>query len=140
MSSAERVHGLKVDHIGIAVEALDDAVDIFEKKLGGQSLYRSESQEQGMVSAKMQLGEVEFELMEPISPEGPVGKFVAKKGPGVHHVSIRVSELDHTIEALKETGVGVGRIFRGEGYRVAFIHPKDALGVLIELIERTGSS
>jgi methylmalonyl-CoA/ethylmalonyl-CoA epimerase len=136
MSSGERIQGLKIDHIGVAVENLQNAIRVFEQNLGGQLLYQTESDEQKMVSAKMRLGQADFELMEPISPDGPVGKFVAKRGAGIHHVSIQTPNLDETVEELQRNGVETGKVFCGKDYRVVFIHPKDALGILIELIER----
>jgi len=135
-SSGELTQVLKIDHVGIAVENLENAIGVFEQKLGAEFLYRAESDEQKTVSAKMRLGEADFELMEPISPDGPVGKFMTKKGAGIHHISIKTPNLDDTIGLLRRNGVEIGRIFSGPDYRVAFIHPKDAAGILIEVIER----
>jgi len=129
---------LKVDHIGIAVKDLKDAVKTYEKLglcLMGEEVIESQKVKVGFLPC----GESELELLEATSPESPVAKFIEKKGEGLHHIALRVSNIDSAIKQLNDDGVRmideVPRYGAGNG-KIAFLHPKDTNGVLIELVER----
>jgi len=130
---------LRLDHIGIAVEKIDAALPVWEGVLGLPLHGIEEVAAQKVKTAFMPLGESEIELLETTDPEGPIGKFIAAKGQGVHHLAFRVANIDEALAELKTKGVrlidetprdGAG------GARIAFIHPKATGGVLVELCER----
>jgi len=128
---------IKLDHVGIAVKNLPEAIELFKDKLGGYCLYESVVESQKIKSARIAIGQAQFELMEPASQDSVVGKFIASRGGGVHHLSLQVPDLDKAIEGYREKGLEVGKIISGENYRVAFLHPRSTLGILVELLERT---
>jgi methylmalonyl-CoA/ethylmalonyl-CoA epimerase len=128
----------RIDHVGIAVEDLDAAIALHEKTYGMQLVHRETVTEQGVEAVLLDVGENHVELLAPLGPETPVGKFLAKKGPGIHHVAYQVSDIEATLEALKAAGtrlidetprVGI------RGSRVAFLHPAASGGVLTEIVE-----
>ena len=129
----------KIDHIGIAVPSLDEAIPFYEKALGLKCEHIEEVASQKVKTAFFAVGEVHIELLEPMSPDSPVGKFLEKNGPGVHHVALGtddvISQLDQAEEAgcrlINETPVdGAG------GKKIAFLHPKSTFGVLTELCSK----
>jgi len=129
---------MKLDHIGIAVESLEKASG-FYKSLGLEIEAVEEVAEQKVKVAILPLGESRVELLESLDPEGPVGKFVAKKGQGLHHIAVRVEDLAGTLAKLAESGVQlIDREPRrgAEGCLIAFVHPKSTGGVLLELTEK----
>jgi len=130
---------LALDHIGIAVEKIDAALPVWEGVLG-LSLHGVEDvAEQKVKTAFLPLGESEIELLEPTDPEGPIGKFIAAKGQGVHHVAFRVANIEETLAELKAKGVRLideTPRYGAGGARIAFLHPKATGGVLVELCER----
>jgi methylmalonyl-CoA/ethylmalonyl-CoA epimerase len=128
----------KIYHLGYAVEDLEAVARFYEEHFGIPTGEPEEVAEQGIVSAMFEVGESKIELLEPTRPDSPVGKFLAKRGEGFHHVAFLVDDLEAALEELKESGVelidetprvGVG------GTRMAFLHPKGAHGVLTELVE-----
>lgn len=132
---------LGVDQVSVAVESLDDASRIYERILGLRRRGHDETvAEQGVTTRFFPVADTMtvVEALLPTGPETPVGKFLAKRGPGIHHVAFRVDDLDAELARLKAIGV---RLIdetprRGaEGKRIAFIHPKETGGVLIELCE-----
>ncbi|HOE76118.1 MAG TPA: methylmalonyl-CoA epimerase [Rectinema sp.] len=131
---------LKIDHIGIAVEKIDTALSVWEATLGLPLNAIEEVLDQKVKTAFMPIGDTEIELLESTDPEGPIGKFIATKGQGVHHLAFRVENIDKVLSELKAKGV---RLIDEEprygagGARIAFIHPKATGGVLVELCERT---
>ena len=129
----------KLDHLGIAVEKLDTALPVWEGVLGMVLAGTEEVVEQKVRTAFLPIGESEIELLESTDPEGPIGKYIAAKGQGVHHLAFRVANLDETLAELKAKGVRLidekPRAGAG-GARIAFLHPKSTGGVLIELCER----
>ncbi|MCX8013655.1 MAG: methylmalonyl-CoA epimerase [Rectinema sp.] len=130
---------LTLDHIGIAVESIDSALPIWEGILGLPLHGVEEVAEQKVKTAFMPIGDTEIELLESTDPEGPIGKFIAAKGQGVHHLAFRVAELETTLEELKAKGVRLideKPRYGAGGARIAFIHPKATGGVLVELCER----
>ncbi|MEJ5347123.1 MAG: methylmalonyl-CoA epimerase [Desulfosoma sp.] len=130
---------LKVDHIGIAVKSIDEAQKLYHQLLGLPDHGRETVEEQKVTTAFFPVGDTEVELLESTAPDGPVAKFIEKKGEGVHHIAFRVDNIEAALEELKAQGVqlidqtprkGAG------GARIAFLHPKSTYGVLVELCER----
>ncbi len=128
----------KVYHLGYAVEDIDAAARFYEEHFGAALGEPEEVEEQGIVATMFEVGESKIELVQPTRPDSPVGKFLAKKGEGFHHVAYEVEDLEATLRGLKESGVELideePRIGVG-GTRMAFLHPKGAHGVLTELVE-----
>lgn len=131
----------RVDHIGIAVEDLAAAVAVYEGVLGLTVQGYETVEEQRVRVAKLTGGDDVIELLEPTGEDSPIGKFIAKRGPGIHHICLAVDDIEATLARFKEKGLrlidetpktGAG------GARIAFVHPKSASGVLIELSERAG--
>ena len=128
----------KIYHLGYAVENLDAAVRFYKEHFGVALDEPEEVEEQGIVAAMFEVGESKIELVQPTRPDSPVGKFLAKRGEGFHHVAYEVDDLEGALTELKESGVELideePRIGAG-GTRMAFLHPKDTHGVLTELVE-----
>lgn len=129
---------MKVDHIGIATHQIEEALGFWRDALGLQVDFTEEVTEQGVRVAMLPLGETHIELLEPLSQDSPVGKFLQKRGPGIHHLAVRVTDIRSSLAQLKEQGTrlidetprpGAG------GCLVAFIHPSSANGVLLELVQ-----
>lgn len=129
---------MKVDHIGIATRQIDEALALWRDVLGLEVDSTEEVTEQGVRVAMLPIGESRIELLEPLSADSPVGKFLAKRGPGIHHVAIRVSDIRAALARLKEKGTRLidetPRLGAG-GCLVAFVHPSSANGVLLELVQ-----
>jgi methylmalonyl-CoA/ethylmalonyl-CoA epimerase len=130
---------MNIDHIGIATRELNGAVTVWGDVLGLLLNSTEEVAEQGVRVAMLPIGAAHIELLEPLSPESPVGKFLEKRGPGIHHIAIGVADIRATLAHLKEKGVRLvdetPRLGTG-GCLVAFIHPSSANGVLLELVQR----
>ncbi len=129
---------LELDHVAIAVPSIADALPTFEALIHapGSTVERVESQ--GVAVAFVGEGAGKLELIEPLSAESGVGRFLAKRGPGIHHLAYRVPDLGATLERLAADGVQlIDRAPRpgAHGHRVAFLHPRSTGGVLIELVE-----
>jgi len=129
---------LKVDHIGIAVKDLNESAQ-FYKNLGLEMQGDETVDSQKVTVGFLPCGESELELLEATSPDSPVAKFIEKNGEGIHHIALRVDDIEAAIEELKGKGVRlideVPRYGAGGG-RIAFVHPKATKGVLLELVER----
>jgi len=127
----------KIDHIGIAVKNLDEAVDLY-KKLGFEVKEIEEVPEQKVKVAMLPVGESKIELLEATSEDSPIAKFIERRGEGVHHIAINVSDIEKALQNAKEKWLQLidekPRIGAG-GKKVAFIHPKSTKGVLLELVE-----
>jgi methylmalonyl-CoA epimerase len=129
----------KIDHIGIAVRDLTAARRIWEEALGLAVDHVEEVASEKVRTAFLTVGESRLELLESTSPEGPIAKFIAKRGEGVHHVCFRVDDVEAALALARAAGLAViGEAPRpgAHGARVAFLHPGSAGGVLIELAER----
>ena len=128
----------RIYHLGYAVENLNTAARFYEEHFGVALGEPEEVQEQGIIAAMFDVGESKIELVQPTSPDSPVGKFLARRGEGFHHVAFQVDDLEEALRSLKERGVelidNAPRTGAG-GTRMAFLHPKDAHGVLTELVE-----
>jgi methylmalonyl-CoA/ethylmalonyl-CoA epimerase len=128
----------RIDHIGVAVEDLDEAVELYNQRFGMSQQHREVVEGQGVEAVLLEIGEGHVELLRPLGPETAVGKFLASRGPGLHHVAYQTSDIDAALERAKAAGLGLvdetPRIgIRGS--RVAFVHPKAAGGVLTEIVE-----
>ena len=132
----------KIDHLGIAVKSLDSAKSFYEK-LGLTVSPEETVAAEGVKLVMIPVGESRFELLEPISEDSAIAKFLAKRGEGLHHVSLRVPDLATTVEKLKKDGVRLVseeiKIGAG-GHRYVFVHPSSAGGVLVELVEGPSGS
>ncbi|MYA39111.1 MAG: methylmalonyl-CoA epimerase [Acidimicrobiia bacterium] len=129
---------LNLDHVGIAVHDLDHALDEYQEKYGITPLYRETVASQGVEEAMIPLGGSFIQLLQPLGSETPVGRFLANRGEGVHHLAWTVADIDAALEHLKAQGA---RLVDSEprpgggGSRIAFVHPADLAGTLIELVE-----
>jgi len=128
-----------VDHVGIAVNKLDEALELYEKILGLRVDKIRIIEEQRVKSALLFAGETKIEVLEPTDKEGAVGKFIERRGEGVHHIALKVTDIEGFLKKIKEKGIvlvdekpriGV------EGGKIAFLHPKSTKNVLLELCER----
>jgi len=128
-----------VDHIGIAVKNIEEALAFWEKTLGIPCAGVEEVAEQKVKTAFLPLKDTEIELLEPTSEDSPVAKFIEKKGEGIHHLAIRVENLEEALGTLKARGMRLideKPRYGAGGAKIAFVHPKTAGGVLLELSER----
>lgn len=130
---------LKVDHIGIAVNNIEDAKKLYTDILGIPHAGNETVAEQKVTTAFFPVGEAEVELLESTAPDGPIAKFIESKGTGIQHIAFRVDNIEQALEELKAKGVRLidEKPRRGAGgAKIAFLHPKSTFGVLIELSER----
>ena len=129
---------MKVDHIGIATRQIDEALALWRDVLGLEIDSMEEVPAQGVRVAMLPIGESHIELLEPLSQDSPVGKFLEKRGPGIHHIAVRVTDIRASLAQLKVKGTRLidetPRIGAG-GCLVAFVHPSSANGVLLELVQ-----
>jgi len=128
----------KIEHIGIAVKSLDTAIPFFENVMGVKCYAVEEVVDQKVKTAFFKVGETKIELLESTDPEGPVGKFIEKKGEGVHHVAFAVDNVQEALNEASEKGVMLidKQPRKGaEGLNIAFLHPKSTFRVLTELCE-----
>ena len=129
---------MKVDHIGIATNQLDEALSLWRDALGLEVEFTEAVVEQGVNVAMLPIGETHIELLEPLNANSPVGKFLEKRGPGIHHVAVRVDDIRATLAQLKQKGTRLidetPRV-GARGCLVAFVHPSAANGVLLELVQ-----
>ena len=129
---------LELDHVAIAVQSITDALPTFEALVGATGSAAERVESQGVAVAFVGEAAGKLELIEPLSAESGVGRFLAKRGPGIHHLAYRVPDLAATLERLAADGVElIDRVPRpgAHGHRVAFLHPRSTGGVLIELVE-----
>ncbi len=126
-----------IHHVGVAVADLDEAVRTYERLLGGRLEHRARVEDQGVEAASMRVGDGRVELLAALGDDTPVGKFLAKRGPGMHHVAYEVEDVRAAIEALTEQGAELidSEPRRGMfGLEVAFVHPESVHGVLSEVV------
>jgi len=129
----------KVDHIGIAVKSIDEALKFYEDVLGIKCVSQEVVEEQKVKVAFLPIGDTEVELLESTEEDGPVAKFIEKKGEGIQHIAYKVDDIEKTIEELKEKGIRLideKPRYGAGGAKIAFLHPKSTFGVLIELCQR----
>jgi methylmalonyl-CoA/ethylmalonyl-CoA epimerase len=127
-----------VDHVGVAVEDLEAALALYRDTLGMPLVHRETIAEQGLEAALLDVGESHIELLAPLGPDTVVGKFLARKGPGLHHVAYRVESVEEALAALSKAGI---RLIDEQprigirNSRVAFVHPSSTGGVLTEIVQ-----
>jgi methylmalonyl-CoA/ethylmalonyl-CoA epimerase len=128
----------RIDHIGVAVEEIEPALELYRDSFDLVLAHREIVEEQGVEAVLLDVGENHVELLAPLGPDTPVGKFLAKQGPGLHHVAYQVSDIDATLRSLRDSGLqlidqqprtGI------RGSRVAFMHPRATAGVLTEIVQ-----
>jgi len=128
----------RIDHVGVAVEDVDASLALYRDALGLALVHRETVAEQGVDAALFDVGDGHVELIAPLGPDTPVGKYLARKGPGLHHVAYRVADIDAALDALRGAGLrlidetprlGIRRS------RVAFVHPGAVGGVLTEIVQ-----
>ncbi|GAP68572.1 methylmalonyl-CoA epimerase [Bacteroidales bacterium 6E] len=124
-----------IEHIGIAVESLDEAIPFYENVFGMKCYAIEEVADQKVKTAFFQVGQTKIELLESTDPEGPIGKFIAKKGQGIHHMALAVDDVTEALKHAEEQGVALidkGPRKGAEGLNIGFLHPKSTFGVLTE--------
>jgi methylmalonyl-CoA/ethylmalonyl-CoA epimerase len=132
----------KIDHIGVAVVSIDDVLDVY-RALGLEERHREEVPAQKVRTAFLPVGESRIELLEPTSGDSPVARFLARRGPGVHHVCFAVEDIDRALDELAAKGFRLlhrNAVPGADGKRVAFLHPESGHGLLIELSETGGGA
>jgi methylmalonyl-CoA/ethylmalonyl-CoA epimerase len=128
----------RIDHIGVAVEDLDEAIALYGERLGMPLQHRETMEEQGVEAVLLGVGDSHVELLRPLGPDTAVGKFLERSGPGLHHVAYGTDDIDSALDAVRGAGL---RLLDEQprtgirGSRVAFLHPKSTGGVLTELVE-----
>ena len=128
----------RIDHIGVAVDDLEEAVSLYSERLGMPVQHRETVEEQGVEAVLLGVGESHVELLSPLSPETAVGRFLERNGPGMHHVAYGTDDIESALEGARAAGLALidERPRTGiRGSRVAFVHPKSTGGVLTELVE-----
>ena len=130
----------KIRHIAIAVRSLEEAVPAYRKLLGDQEGTEEIVEEQKVKAVFFSAGESRIELLEATGPDSPIAKFLARRGPGLHHIALTVPDLEKALEEMKQAGMVLidekPRTGAG-GERIAFVHPENFSGVLVELIEES---
>jgi methylmalonyl-CoA/ethylmalonyl-CoA epimerase len=127
-----------IDHIGVAVHDIDESLPLYRDALGMPLVHRETVAEQGVDAVLLDVGDGHIELLAPLGPDTAVGKFLAKRGPGLHHVAYRVADVEATLRALRSAGI---RLIDEQprtgirGSRVAFLHPASTGGVLTEIVQ-----
>ena len=127
-----------IDHIAVAVEDLDEAIELYRERLGMPLQHRETVEEQGVEAVLMGVGEGHVELLRPLGPDTAVGRFLARGGPGLHHVAYGTDDIEAALEEVRAAGLRLidERPRTGiRSSRVAFVHPKSTGGVLTELVE-----
>jgi methylmalonyl-CoA/ethylmalonyl-CoA epimerase len=128
----------RIDHIGVAVEDLDESIALYGERFDMKLQYRETVEDQGVEAVLLGVGDGHVELLRPLGPDTAVGKFLARSGPGLHHVAYATDDIDSALEAVRGAGLRLideqPRIGM-RGSRVAFLHPKSTGGVLTELVE-----
>jgi methylmalonyl-CoA epimerase len=128
----------RIDHVGVAVEDLDAAIALHETTYGMALVHREVVEEQGVEAVLLDVGENHVELLRPLSPDTPVGKFLSRRGPGLHHVAYQVPDIAAALRDLSAAGVELIDTKPRTGIRssqVAFLHPRGSSGVLTEIVQ-----
>jgi methylmalonyl-CoA/ethylmalonyl-CoA epimerase len=131
----------RIDHIGVAVEDIDAAISLYEGSFEMELAHRETVESQGVEAVLLDVGEGHVELLRPLGPDTPVGKFMAKNGAGLHHVAYAVDDIEATLEQLAAAGLQLIDSKPRVGIRdsrVAFLHPRSTGGVLTEIVEPAG--
>lgn len=131
------LRGLPLDHVAIAVASIDDALPAFEAVTGARGSRRERVESQGVELCFVGTGDGKLELLQPLAADTPVGRFLARRGSGLHHLAYRVADIEAALRSLEERGLElIDRAPRpgAHGHRVAFLHPRSTGGVLVELV------
>jgi methylmalonyl-CoA/ethylmalonyl-CoA epimerase len=128
----------RIDHIGVAVEDIDAAIELYASNFAMREQHRETVEEQGVEAVLLEVGDGHVELIKPLGPDTGVGKFIAKNGPGLHHVAYATDDIDKTLGAVRDAGLKLIDQEPRTGIRnsrVAFLHPRSTGGVLTEIVE-----
>lgn len=128
-----------IEHIGIAVKNLEDSISYYEEVLGLKCYKVEEVTDQKVKTAFFQVGQTKIELLESTQPDGPIGKFIEKRGEGIHHLAFAVNNIEGSLQQVKEKGMRLidEKPRKGaEGLDIAFLHPKSTFGTLTEFCEK----
>jgi methylmalonyl-CoA/ethylmalonyl-CoA epimerase len=128
----------RIDHIGVATDDLDGAIALYQGTLGMPVAHRETVESQGVEAVLLDVGEGHVELLRPLGPDTPVGRYLDRKGPGLHHVAYAVADIEGVLGKLKEAGIEMIDSEPRVGIRdsrVAFVHPRSTGGVLTEIVE-----
>jgi methylmalonyl-CoA epimerase len=131
----------RIDHIGVAVEDIDAAIELYRDSFGMELAHRETVESQGVEAVLLDVGDGHVELLAPLGPDTPVGKFLAKNGTGLHHVAYAVEDIDGALERIAAAGLQLIDSEPRVGIRdsrVAFLHPRSTGGVLTEIVEPAG--
>lgn len=134
---------MEIDHIGIAVESLDEALATYAKVWGLEPDHMEEGETDRVREAMLPVGDAHLQLLEATDPDSPVGKFIENRGPGLHHIAIRVHDIEAKLTELADAGaelIDTEPRIGGGGHRVAFVHPKSTHALMIELVEHVEPS
>jgi methylmalonyl-CoA epimerase len=129
---------VKIHHVGVAVDDLEAAIELYTTAFGAELTHRASNEKDGLAAAFLRAGDAEIELLKPLREDTPVGKFIANRGPGLHHIAIAVGDIDAAIAGARANGLEMidqePRIGL-HGTRIAFVHPRSVGGVLTEFVE-----
>ena len=132
---------MKIDHLGIATKGIDEALGFWADALGLENVHTETVEDQKVRVAMLPIGESRIELLEPTSDDSPISKFLEKRGSGIHHIAVKVDDIEAALAKLKAKGMRLidetPRV-GAEGCLVAFVHPSSANGVLLELVQANG--
>lgn len=129
---------MKIDHIGIATKSIEEGLAVWQDALGLKPDSTEEVAEQGVRICMLPVGDTHVELLEPLSPESAVGRFLAKRGPGIHHIAVEVTDIRASLAELKHRGarlIDESPRVGARGCLIAFVHPSSTNGVLLELVQ-----
>jgi len=133
----------RIDHVGVAVRDIEAAIELYGRTLELEVEHREVVEEQGVDAALLHVGDGHVELLAPLGPETPIGRYLDRRGPGLHHVAYAVEDIEATLSSLRDAGA---RLIDEQprtgirGWRVAFLHPAALDGVLTELVEPVGAA
>ena len=128
----------RIDHVGVAVAELEPALELYRDRFELVAAHREVVEEQGVEAVLLDVGENHVELLAPLAPDTPVGRFLERNGPGLHHLAYQVADIERTLGELRDAGLELidERPRTGiRGSRVAFLHPRSTVGVLTEIVQ-----
>jgi methylmalonyl-CoA epimerase len=127
----------RISHLGLAVKDLDDAIKLYEQVFGLEVAHRWVAEADRMEAATFRIGDLEIELMQPLEADSPVGRFIARRGEGIHHIAYKVDDVGEALDKAREAGIQAidqePRVGGSGRTRVGFLHPRSTFGVLTEL-------
>jgi methylmalonyl-CoA epimerase len=129
---------MQLHHVGIAVADLNASIDLYRSTFGAELVHRAKNEKDGLEAAFLKVGDAELELLTPLHEDTPVGRFIAKRGPGMHHVAFGVADIDQALADARAAGlelIDAEPRMGMHGSRIAFVHPKSMGGVLTEFVE-----